>query len=154
MAISVQTPNILSSADEQHRNLAQRYAAAYADTQSNAFFEDFLIPALTHQDPVYHREALGTIRDRVSYAMTRVFIARKDDGGSTFNSSSVAGAFVASAIHNAYHPYDTPSADGTVNRALGRLATHVGMNVVREFWPDVRRHFHGKIGAVMEAYKP
>jgi hypothetical protein len=154
LAISAHTPSILSSADEQHRNLGRRYAAAYADTQSNAFFEDFLIPALTHQDPVYHRQALGTISTRVSYAMTRVFVARKDDGGSTFNSSTVAGAFVASAVHNAYHPYSNASADGTVNRALGRLATRVGMNVVREFWPDVRRHFHGRVGAMMEAYKP
>jgi hypothetical protein len=154
LAISAHTPSILSSADEQHRNLGRRYAAAYADAQSNAFFEDFLIPALTHQDPVYHRQALGTIGGRVNYAMTRVFIARKDDGENTFNSSSMAGAFVASAVHNAYHPYNNASADGTVNRALGRLATRMGMNVVREFWPDVRRHFHGRVGAMMEAYKP
>jgi hypothetical protein len=154
MALSAQTPNILSSADEQRRSFSKRYAAAYADTQSNAFFEDFLIPTLTHQDPVYHREALGTTGERVKYAMTRVFIARKDNGGNTFNSSSVAGAFVASAVHNAYHPYDNTSADGTINRALGRLVTRVGMNVVREFWPDVRQHFHGRIGAMMQAYKP
>ena len=155
MAFTAQTPGILRSADqEQHWNVGQRYAAAYVDTQSSAFFEDFLIPALTHQDPLYHREALGSTRDRVRYAMTRVFIARNDKGGSSFNTSSVAGAFVSSALHNTYHPYNNTSADGTMNRALGRLATRAGMNIVREFWPDVRRRFKGRVGAMMEAYKP
>lgn len=154
-ALSAQAPSLLHVADEeQHWNLGRRYAAAYVDTQSSAFFENFLIPALTHQDPLYHREALGTVRSRVSYAMTRVFVARSDKGGSSFNTSSVAGAFVSSAIHNAYHPYNNSSADGTVNRALGHLATRAGMNIVREFWPDVRRRFHGRVGAMMEAYKP
>ena len=31
---------------EQHWNVGQRYAAAYVDTQSSAFFENFLIPRL------------------------------------------------------------------------------------------------------------
>ena len=123
---------------EQRWSLGQRYAAAYADTQSNAFFEDFLVPSLTHQDPIYHRGVIGSTAGRFTYAISRVFVASDDDGGSSFNTSSVVGAFISSELHNAYHPYGNLSASGTAGRALGRLATRAGMNVVREFWPDVR----------------
>ena len=153
-AFSAQNPTMLGWTNERSWNVGQRYAAAYADTRSNAFFEEFLIPSLTHQDPVYHRDAVGNVRGRASYAMSRVFIARKDNGGSTFNTSSVAGAFIASEVNNAFHPYENFSASRTMNRALGHLATRAGMNVVREFWPDFRQRFHGRLGKMMEAYKP
>jgi len=139
---------------ERPRALGQRYAAAYADAQSSAFIENFLVPALMRQDPRYFRSSSGTIRGRLGYAMSRVFITRTDRGSNAFNTSGIAGAFLSSAVRNAYHPYYNRSLDGTMGRALSRLASRVGMNVVREFWPDLRRKSKGKLAAAMAAYEP
>ena len=139
---------------ERPRALGQRYAAAYADAQSSAFIENFLVPALMRQDPRYFRSSSGTIRGRLGYAMSRVFITRTDRGSNAFNTSGIAGAFLSSAVRNAYHPYYNRSLDGTVGRALSRLGSRVGMNVVREFWPDLRRKSKGKLAAAMAAYEP
>lgn len=153
-AASAQTLHAVPFFQERPRDFGHRYAAAYADAQSSAFIENFLVPALMRQDPRYFRGSTGTIHGRVGYAMSRVFITRSDDGGNTFNTSGIAGAFLSAAVHNAYHPYYDRSLDGTVSRALSRLASRAGMNVVREFWPDLRQKSKGRLARMMAAYNP
>lgn len=151
-ALSAHIP--LSFGDEQQRNFAQRYAAAYADAQANAFFQSFLIPAVAHQDPRYVSAATGKFSHRLAYASTRILIGRSDNGANTFNTAAVAGAFVAAAVSNAYHPYHNRGVEGTLNRALGHLVSQVGMNILGEFWPDLRRKFNGRLGALLDGYQP
>jgi hypothetical protein len=97
-----------------------------------------IFPTLLHQDPRYFRRREGTVRSRLAYAMSRLFITRGDSGRNQFNYSEVAGAAASVAISNAYYP------DGrTVGNNVGRYAQQLGFdaasNALKEFWPDLKR---------------
>ncbi len=74
--------------------------------------------------------------------MSRVLVARGDNGQAQFNISKVAGAVSAGLISTRW--YQPP--DDTVGRGFGRagvsLAVSAVTNVLREFWPDIRRKLH------------
>jgi hypothetical protein len=103
-----------------------------------------IFPALLHQDPRYFRRRQGTARSRLGYAMSRLFITRTDSGKNQFNFSEIGGAATSLAISNAYYP------DGrTVGNNLGRYAVQLGFdaasNVLKEFWPDLKRKLPRRI---------
>jgi hypothetical protein len=117
---------------------AKRFGTTYGDFAIENMMTEGIFPALLHQDPRYFRRRGGTARSRVVYAMSRLFITRSDSGKSQFNFSEVAGAATSVAISNAYYP------DGrTVGNNLGRYAVQLGFdgasNVLKEFWPDLKR---------------
>jgi hypothetical protein len=153
-AISAQTFRLARLTHQCGGECSRGYVAAYADGRSNAFIETFLIPALMRQDPRYFRDGDGTIRHRVGYAMSRVLITRNDHGENVFNSSGIAGAFLSSAVRSAYHPYLNRGLDEAVTGALSRVASHAGMNVLREFWPDLRRKSKGRLATLTALYQP
>jgi len=102
-----------------------------------------VVPALTHQDPRYFRLGQGSKWGRTLYAVSRVFVAKMDSGRSTFNFSEWGGNSIAVAISNAYYP-DTRSAGENVEKLALQCGTDAFSNVLKEFWPDVKRHFHHK----------
>jgi hypothetical protein len=153
-ALSVQSLTLETVDRPRHGDFSQRYLGAYAAVQSSAFIENFLVPALMRQDPRYFRAGDGNIRHRVGYALSRILVTRNDEGDNVFNSSGIAGAFLSSAVSNVYQPYRAHSVDRTLASAAGRLASRAGMNVLREFWPDLRHRSKGKISILMTAYQP
>ena len=76
--------------------------------------------------------------------MSRIALTRTDSGRIGFNISEVAGSGVAAAISNTYHP----ASDRTLPNTMTTWASMVGWdtvsNVVKEFWPDIRRKVHQK----------
>ena len=117
---------------------AKRYAASYADFAIQNFMTEGLFPTVLHQDPRYFRRRVGSGPSRLAYAMSRLFITRTDSGKHQFNYSEVVGGATSLAISNAYYP------DGrSVGNNLGRYALQLGFdaasNVLKEFWPDLRR---------------
>ena len=153
-ALSAQSLTLETLDRPRHGDFSQRYLGAYAAVQSSAFIENFLVPALMRQDPRYFRAGDGNIRHRVGYALSRILVTRNDEGDNVFNSSGIAGAFLSSAVSNVYQPYRAHSVDRTLASAAGRLASRAGMNVLREFWPDLRHRSKGKIAILMTAYHP
>ena len=65
-------------------------------------------------------------------------MTRADAGGSRFNLSEVLGNGIAAAIGNAYYPDERGAAD-TIQRLYLQLATDAFSNVLREFYPDIKR---------------
>jgi|SRR5579859_228106 len=153
-ALSAQSLTLETLDRPRHGDFSQRYLGAYAAVQSSAFIENFLVPALLRQDPRYFRAGDGKIRHRVGYALSRILVTRNDKGDNVFNSSGIAGAFLSSAASNVYQPYRAHSVDQTLCNAAGRLASRAGMNIVREFWPDLRHRSKGKLAILMTAYHP
>jgi hypothetical protein len=97
-----------------------------------------IFPTLLHQDPRYFRRREGSARSRLGYAISRLFITRGDSGRNQFNYSELAGAATSLAISNSYYP------DGrSVGNNLGRYGVQLGFdaasNVLKEFWPDLKR---------------
>jgi hypothetical protein len=70
-------------------------------------------------------------------------ISRTDSGGHSFNFSEWGGNAAAVAISNAYYP-DTRTASDNVQRLLIACGTDAFSNILKEFWPDVKKKLHKK----------
>jgi hypothetical protein len=122
---------------------AKRLATAYADQLSGNMLTEGFIPALTHEDPRYFRLGVGTKKGRTWYALTRIFVTKTDSGHSTFNFAEWGGNAAAVALSNVYYP-DTRNVNDNVEKLMIQCATDAFSNVLKEFWPDVKRKFFTK----------
>jgi hypothetical protein len=61
-----------------------------------------------------------------------------DSGRRWFNFSEWGGNAAAVAISNAYYP-DTRNANDNLQKLLIACATDAFSNVLKEFWPDVKK---------------
>ena len=118
-----------------------RFGAALAHTEVSGLFQTAVFPSLLHEDPRYFPARTGTFGHRFGFAISRVVVARKDRGGHRFNFSEIVGAMLAGAASNAW----VTDSDRTVSRTFSYigigLASDAGWNVVKEFVPDIWRHF-------------
>jgi len=117
----------------------RQYGAGVADAESRYFFGGFLFPTILKQDPRYLPKRNGGMWQRAWYAATRVVVARRDDGRSTFNSSEFLGIAFSKALTNAYYPERDRTWGRTVNSILGDLQGDVSGNLLTEFMPDIKR---------------
>jgi hypothetical protein len=123
------------------KGYVQRFATAYGDQMIGNFLTEGLIPWASHQDPRYFRRGEGSIMGRTGYALKQIVICRTDAGRHTFNLSEWGGNAAAVAISNAYYP-DTRTASSNVERLLIACGTDAFSNVLKEFWPDVKKKLH------------
>jgi len=98
-----------------------------------------VFPIALHQDPRYFTKGKGGFWRRTGYALSREVITRSDDGRNQANVSELAGNFVAAGISNAYYPPADRSFPKTVNKWGQQIALDAFFNVMKEFWPDMRR---------------
>src|SRR6516165_3921647 len=132
---------------------AKRYAASYADFAIQNFMTEGLFPTVLHQDPRYFRRRTGTGRSRLGYAVSRLFITRTDSGKHQFNYSEVVGGAAALAISNAYHPGGR-NVSANVQRYLVQLSFDAASNVLKEFWPDLKRRLPRRIAPQQPQQQP
>ncbi len=127
---------------------AKRYGTAYGDTAIENFMVGAILPSILHQDPRYFQSGHGGFWRRTGHAVSRVFVTRTDAGGQQFNYSEVGGALVAAAISNyTYHPH-SDRGFGNVSKTAGtQIGFDVGTYMLKEFWPDIRKHYHHDAGA-------
>jgi hypothetical protein len=115
----------------------KRFGSSMASSASSHFFGTFLLPAMLRQDPRYFVKLHGTVGQRVGYALRRIAVTRKDDGGETFNWSGVIGAVLAESLANSY----LPDAERTTGKTFSRFGIRLGFsavsNVVKEYWPTI-----------------
>ena len=119
---------------------AKRFGTTYADFAVENLTTEAVFPTLFHQDPRYFRRGEGTKRSRLVYAMSRLFLTRGDSGSSQFNYSEVVGAATSVAISNAYYP-DGRTVGNNVGKFTEQLGFDAASNVLKEFWPDLKRKF-------------
>jgi hypothetical protein len=116
------------------------FATAYADLAIGDFMTEAIYPTLLHQDPRYFRRGRGSGWSRLGYAAGQIFWTHTDSGGTQFNYSEFVGNSTAVAISTAYYPEGRD-----VSSAASKLGTQVAVdmvgNILKEFWPDVRRKF-------------
>jgi hypothetical protein len=121
---------------------AKRLVTAYADQLSGNMMTEGIVPALTHQDPRYFRLGEGGKGHRVWYALSRIVVTKTDSGHTTFNLSEWGGNAISVALSNVYYP-DTRNANDNTQKLMIQCATDAFSNVLKEFWPDVKRKlFH------------
>jgi hypothetical protein len=120
---------------------AQHYGVALATSETDIFFQKFLLPVALRQDPRYFRNPDLPVFKRVAYSMSRVIITRTDRGNNTFNASQVLGAAASQAISDTYVPGHQQGLWPIGRRIAFDLAIDSGFNLFNEFWPDLRRKF-------------
>jgi hypothetical protein len=124
------------------KGYAHRLVTNYADQATGNMLTEGVFPVLLHEDPRYFRRGTGTIVSRAGYALSRVLVTHKDSGGRRFNYSEWLGNASAVAISNAYYP-DSRTASENANKLLTMVGTDAVSQVLKEFWPDIRRKlFH------------
>jgi len=118
---------------------AKRYGATFADGAISTYITEGILPSLLHEDPRYFRMGVGSKWKRAGYAMTRVLITRTDSGGERFDTSEIAGNAAAAALANLYYPPLSRTVGVTMEKFAINVVSDAGFNVLREFWPDMRR---------------
>jgi hypothetical protein len=121
---------------------ANQFGASVADVQARNFFGKFLFPTLLNQDPRYLPKRNGSFLGRSWYAATRVFVIRKDDGTSTFNSSEILAIAFSKALSNAYYPEYDRTWSHTSASILGAIQGDASGYLLNEFTPELKRIFH------------
>jgi hypothetical protein len=123
---------------------AKRYGAAVADSVSGNFFRLYAFPALLHEDPRYFRAGQGSILRRTGHVFGATVITRKDDPTFRFNWSKLLSSTTSSALSNAYYPAENRGARLTLSRIGLSYLGEIGMNALKEFWPDIARRKQSK----------
>jgi hypothetical protein len=133
----------LNSYPELHQGMAgygRYYWRAFADQASGAYFTEAIVPTITHEDPRYYTRGYGGFFRRTGYALAQVVVTRTDTaGGRSFNYSEVVGAGLEAGLSNAYYPAEERGLVSTAKNWGTQLESAALNNVVREFWPDIRR---------------
>jgi hypothetical protein len=115
---------------------------SFSQDVTGEFFGAFLIPALAHQDPHYHRMEKRSIARRMAHATAQIFWTESDSGQEMLNYASLVGFAIDDEISNLYVPARRTDVTASAARYVTGLATAPIENFVSEFLPDVASHIH------------
>ena len=116
------------------------YWREFTDQVSGTFFTEAIFPTFTHEDPRYYTLGKNGFFRRTSYAITRVVITKNDRGNNEFNLSEIGGNASEAAISNLYYPADERGVGKTAKNFATQTVITAGANVLKEFWPDIRKN--------------
>jgi hypothetical protein len=122
------------------KGYAKRLGGAYGDQMIGNMMTEGIMPSLFHEDPRYFRLGEGSKWHRLGYALTRIFVNRTDSGHNSINLAELVGNATGTALSNAWYP-DTRTATDNAEKYATALATDAFSQVLKEFWPDVKRRF-------------
>jgi hypothetical protein len=120
------------------KGYTRRYGSAVTDQDLGNYMTEAILPSLLREDPRYFRRGHGSFLLRAAYAASRVVVTRTDAGSSRFNTSEFLGNGIVASIGNLYYPDDT-GLRYTAQRMFMQIGTDAFDNVLKEFWPDVKR---------------
>jgi hypothetical protein len=75
---------------------------------------------------------------RTWYALSRILVTHRDDGRSAFNYSEILGNGISAGIGLSYYADNRNLPDYATNWGI-QLATDAASQVMKEFWPDIKR---------------
>lgn len=116
----------------------ERLGASKLKSTSDSIFSYGLWASALHEDPHYYIMGPShSVGHRVVYSATRVFITRKDSGGTGVNFAKLLGLASSNALVNAYYP----DRDQGFQKSLTAFATNIGTtaatNQIDEFLPQL-----------------
>jgi hypothetical protein len=97
------------------------------------------LDAAFHLDPRFHPTHETRFWPRLRGAALQTVVAYTDSGGREFNYSEVCGSYGASLIANSWFPPHSNGGGNAFVRGSIGLSLNTASNVVKEFWPDIRR---------------
>jgi hypothetical protein len=105
-------------------------------------FSDFAYPTIFSEDPRYYRLGHRSGQRRFLHAVEHTFFAQHDSGKYMFNVSQWLATGTAVALNDTYHPGNQRGLTPALRTGGYALATGMGFDVLREFWPDIAHKLH------------
>jgi hypothetical protein len=143
MSVIYQAENANPSFGQGFKGYLKRAGTAFGDQMIGNMMTEGVMPALWHEDPRYFRINDGSFGHRLLYAVSRTVVTTTDSNHKTFNFAEWSGNSTAVAISNLYYQ-DGRDWQDNVQRLLVQCGTDTLSNVLKEFWPDVKRRLHKK----------
>jgi len=106
---------------------------------------------ILHEDPRYAPATSTNVGRRLGHAVLFTLIDRSDSGRSRPAFANFAGSLAAGFVGNAYLPEGFNDATHAGQRSLTRLGIYGGVNMLREFTPELMelgRRFHVRGGGI------
>jgi hypothetical protein len=123
----------------------ERLGAAKVKQTGENFFSYALWASVFHEDPHYYiMGSQHSVKDRAIYAGTRVFITRKDSGGTGVNWAKLVGLACSNALVNAYYPDRDRGAKASATAYANNIGTTAALTELDEFLPDLIHAVHHK----------
>jgi hypothetical protein len=132
----------------------QRFGASMAKRASGNLIGTYFLSAVLHDDPRFFVRGDGGLKQSIKYAMRRLVVVRKDDGGEAFNWPGVVAPLAAAGLANAYLPDPQRTAGYTLENYGWSLAASAGVNLLKEYWPTITRKVLVPMGISHESDKP
>jgi hypothetical protein len=117
----------------------KRYGTAFADQVDGNMMVGGVFPSILRTDPRYFQLGKGGVGHRFMYAISRVFVTRKDSGGNIFNFPEFLGNATAIGISTFYYPAQDRSGSSFVSGWGIQMGVDAFGNELKEFWPDIHR---------------
>ena len=107
------------------------------------------VARLLHEEISYRRSDKTGFGPRLKYALMGTIITHKTTTGDrTFNFGEVSGAVGSGLISRLWQPASTRTIGAGFGSAGITIGVDAGLNVVKEFWPEIRHpHQHRKASA-------
>jgi hypothetical protein len=128
------------------RGFTKRLATNVSDQAIGNIMSEGLFPSMLHEDPSYYRRSTGSVLSRTGYAITRIFVTHTDSGKLRFNYSEWSGNAAATAVSNVYYS-DGRNVGANVSKLVEQCGLDAMGQVLKEFWPDIKRKFFERSGA-------
>src|SRR6266852_2039072 len=135
-----QARNSLSGYGQEAGGYGKRFGSSMATAASNNFFGTFVISSVLHRDPRYFVTLHGGAGHRIGYALSRIVVARTDDGKDAANWAGIVGPLLAESLANSYLPVKEQTAGRTFQRYGLRIGLNTASNALREYWPTIFRN--------------
>lgn len=140
--------SVASDADSPYgpgvKGWAKLSGVTLTQDMTGEFFGTFLIPAIDHQDPHYHRMPNASMARRIAHCLYQPFWTDSDTGKGMVNYSTIVGTIADEAVDITYVPYQQVGWGASAERVGSAWYTAPIGNFVTEFVPDLARHvnFH------------
>lgn len=129
---------------------SKRYAAGITDQILGNVMTEAFYPTIFREDPRYFRKINGSVKSRLLWAMSRTVITKTNSGRTTFNFAEWVGNGTVAAIGNTYYR-DERGLGNTMQRLISQVETDTISQILKEFWPDLKRHFSKRKDALASA---
>jgi hypothetical protein len=97
------------------------------------------IAATLHEDVRYISSARTGFKKRALHAIAYSFVTYNDQGRTTLNFANLTGLYATAAISTAWVPSRFKVDTYTLTNGTAQLGLSVPINLLQEFWPEIRR---------------
>ncbi len=120
----------------------KRFASAFGKHLTEKAIQ-YPVARLTHEALGYQRSDQTEFKLRLRHALiATVYTTKTTTGKNTISTSEISGAFGSGLISRLWQPASVRTVGyGFLSGGI-TLGVDAGSNVLREFWPDIRRKLH------------